>query len=150
MIQYDKKVVFFWFIIVFFIFSRRLDPYERSCRILASLFAIGFVLIIIIVLSLIPIYISQKSSTTTNTIQTTSKHFLFKILYRVIKKVLGTRYHFEVNNRYKIDFLGYCWNCTRFSRQVVNRFYVMPLVSIRRRSAITILDQNHYRNWDQQ
>jgi hypothetical protein len=59
------------------LFSRRFDPYTRSCTILASLFAIGFVLIVIVVLSLIPIYISQKSSKTTNTIQTTSRKFSF-------------------------------------------------------------------------
>ena len=33
---------------------------------------------------------------------------------------------------------------------MVNRLYVIPLVAIRLRSAIVILDQNHYRNLGQQ
>ncbi len=33
---------------------------------------------------------------------------------------------------------------------MLNKFYVIPLSVIRLRSAIAILDQNHYRNWDQQ
>lgn len=45
---------------------RRLDPYARSCTILASLFAVGLVLIIIIVLSLIPLYISHRSKPAAN------------------------------------------------------------------------------------
>jgi len=64
---------FFFSLLSVFLFSRRLDPYTRSCTVLASLFAIGFVLIIIVVLSLIPIYISHKSTTTNSNIQTSSK-----------------------------------------------------------------------------
>lgn len=51
---------------------RRFNLYTRSCTAFASLFAIGFVLIIIVVLSLIPLYISKSSTTKTTNIQTSS------------------------------------------------------------------------------
>jgi len=67
----------FFFITFFFLFYRRFDPYTRPCTVLASLFAIGLVLIIIVVLSLIPLYISHKSSTSSNNnIQTSGKYFI--------------------------------------------------------------------------
>ncbi|CAF3625776.1 unnamed protein product [Rotaria sp. Silwood1] len=46
--------------------ARRLDPYRRIYSILGCFVAIGFVLIVIIVLSLIPVYISRNSSRTNN------------------------------------------------------------------------------------
>ncbi|CAF3007261.1 unnamed protein product [Rotaria socialis] len=42
--------------------ARRIDPYTRSCAMLGCFFAVGFVLIIIVVLSLIPLYISHSST----------------------------------------------------------------------------------------
>ncbi|CAF2306300.1 unnamed protein product [Rotaria sp. Silwood2] len=42
--------------------ARRIDPYSRSCALLGCFFAVGFILIIIVVLSLIPVYISRNSS----------------------------------------------------------------------------------------
>ncbi|CAF0976193.1 unnamed protein product [Rotaria sordida] len=49
--------------------ARRIDPYGRSCAILGCFFVIGFILIVIVVLSLIPVYISRSSSPTKNTVQ---------------------------------------------------------------------------------
>ncbi|CAF0790441.1 unnamed protein product [Rotaria sp. Silwood1] len=42
--------------------ARRIDPYSRSCALLGCFFAVGFILTIIVVLSLIPVYISRSSS----------------------------------------------------------------------------------------
>ncbi|CAF2653442.1 unnamed protein product [Rotaria sp. Silwood2] len=56
--------------------ARRLNPYSRVYSTLGCLVAIGFVLIVIIVLSLIPIYISLKHSNTTNNNIRTSKIFI--------------------------------------------------------------------------
>ncbi|CAF1072721.1 unnamed protein product [Adineta steineri] len=46
--------------------ARRIDPYTRSCAALGGLFGCGFIIIVIIVLSLIPLYISHDSSTNSN------------------------------------------------------------------------------------
>ncbi|CAF1450841.1 unnamed protein product [Rotaria magnacalcarata] len=43
--------------------ARRIDPYTHSFAVLGCFFAVGFVLIIIVVLSLIPLYISHSSAT---------------------------------------------------------------------------------------
>ena len=58
---------------LFVSFPRRIDPYTRSMKVLGVLFAIGFVLIVIIVLSLIPLYISQNSTSASSNIQVPSK-----------------------------------------------------------------------------
>jgi hypothetical protein len=57
-------------------FSRRINPYTRSCAILGTLFAIGFVLITIVALSLIPIYISQHGTVPNKNIQVASKQMI--------------------------------------------------------------------------
>ncbi|UJR22642.1 hypothetical protein I4U23_025682 [Adineta vaga] len=49
--------------------ARRIDPYTRSIKTLGILFTVGFVLIIIVVLSLIPLYISQNSTSSSSNVQ---------------------------------------------------------------------------------
>ena len=56
--------------------ARRTDPYARSCVILVCLFVIGFFIIITIILSLIPIYLSKNSSTKHSYRQVSSKYFI--------------------------------------------------------------------------
>ena len=72
-LSYHRSFLNGEFSFVYLISSRRIDPYTRSCAILGSLFAIGFVLIVIVVLSLIPIYLSHQSSTKKTNIQVASK-----------------------------------------------------------------------------
>ena len=89
------------FLFVHYSFSRRFDLYTRSCTVLASLFAIGLVLIIIIVLSLIPIYISQKASKTATNIQTTSRQFFFVEFYFFLfdnLEILITNYNLRLES----------------------------------------------------
>ena len=50
----------------FSVLCRRLDPYNRSYIVIGCLFAVGLLLIIIIVLSLIPLYISHDSKGKSN------------------------------------------------------------------------------------
>ena len=52
---------------------RRIDPWTRSWAILGSLFAIGFVIIVIVVLSLIPLYLSHSSWRSSTYVQVSSQ-----------------------------------------------------------------------------
>lgn len=64
--------------------ARRTDPYARSCVILICLFTVGFLIIIIIILSLIPIYISKNSSN--------------KSIYRQVSRVFIKNLHLEFDS----------------------------------------------------
>ena len=83
-----------------FLSPRRLDPYRRSCTILISLFAVGFVLIVIIVLSLIPIYISRSPQQTSTSIQTTRKYWVFSHhrLFDLFTGVLILNYNLQLKS----------------------------------------------------
>ncbi|CAF4226351.1 unnamed protein product, partial [Rotaria magnacalcarata] len=54
--------------------ARRINPNTQTCVVLGGLFAIGFVLIVIVVLSLIPLYMSHGSSSKNTNTNTTNNN----------------------------------------------------------------------------